>query len=131
METFGEYIRKLRINAGLPIRKIAAQLDIDSSLLGRIERNERQANKDIIAGIAKIFNQDEQDLFHQFLSDQIAYKILDEDADIGVLKVADLCLNFVFLLNLLHYSGLNISVYHHLLTHLFHLLYYWECIFFF
>ena len=89
METFGEYIRKLRINAGLPIRKIAAQLDIDSSLLGRIERNERQANKDIIAGIAKIFNQDEQDLFHQFLSDQIAYKILDEDADIGVLKVAE------------------------------------------
>jgi hypothetical protein len=28
-------------------------------------------------------------LFHQFLSDQIAYKILDEDADIGVLKVAE------------------------------------------
>jgi transcriptional regulator with XRE-family HTH domain len=91
METFGEYIRQLRINAGLPIRKIAAQLDIDSSLLGlgRIERNERQANKDVIAGIAKIFNQGEQDLFKRFLSDQIAYKILDEDADIGVLKVAE------------------------------------------
>ncbi|MDR1197720.1 MAG: helix-turn-helix domain-containing protein [Prevotellaceae bacterium] len=89
METFGEYIRQLRINAGLPIRKIAAQLDIDSSLLGRIERNERQANKDIIVGIAQIFNQNEQDLFQRFLSDQIAYKILDEDADIGVLKVAE------------------------------------------
>jgi transcriptional regulator with XRE-family HTH domain len=89
METFGEYIRQLRINAGLPIRKIAAQLDIDSSLLGRIERNERQANKGVIAGIAKIFNQDEQDLFQHFLSDQIAYKIFDEDVDIGVLKVAE------------------------------------------
>jgi transcriptional regulator with XRE-family HTH domain len=89
METFGEYIRQLRINAGLPIRKIAAQLDSDSSLLGRIERNERQANKNVIAGIARIFNQDEQDLFQRFLSDQIAYKILDEDADIEVLKVAE------------------------------------------
>jgi len=89
METFGEYIRQLRINAGLPIRKIAAKLDSDSSLLGRIERNERQANKNVIAGIARIFNQDEQDLFKRFLSDQIAYKILDEDADIGVLKVAE------------------------------------------
>jgi len=38
METFGEYIRQLRINANLPIRKIAAQLDIDATLLGKIER---------------------------------------------------------------------------------------------
>lgn len=89
METFGEYIRQLRINAGLPIRKIAAELDIDSSLLGRIERDKRQANKEIIAGIARIFNQDEKDLFQRLLSDQIAYKILDENADIKVLKVAE------------------------------------------
>lgn len=86
METFGEYIRQLRLNMGLPIRKIAAQLDIDSSLLGRIERNERYPNKECIAGIAKIFNQDKDDLQRRFLSDQIAYKILDEDADISVLK---------------------------------------------
>ena len=89
METFGEYIRQLRVNAGLPIRKIAAQLDIDSSLLGRIERNERPANKEIIAGIATIFNQNTQDLMQQFLSDQIAYKILDENVDIEVLKVVE------------------------------------------
>ena len=89
METFGEYIRQLRIDARLPIRKIAAQLDIDSSLLGRIERNERHANKEIIAGIANIFNQNKQDLMQRFLSDQIAYKIIDEDADINVLKVAE------------------------------------------
>jgi transcriptional regulator with XRE-family HTH domain len=89
METFGEYIRQLRTNAGIPIRKIAAQLDIDSSLLGRIERDERQPNKEIIARIATIFNQNTQDLMQRFLSDQIAYKILDEDADISVLKVAE------------------------------------------
>jgi len=75
MKTFGEYIRQLRINAGLPIRKIAAQLDIDATLLGKIERDERPANKNVIAGIAKIFNQDEEDLLKRFLSDQIAIKI--------------------------------------------------------
>jgi transcriptional regulator with XRE-family HTH domain len=89
METFGEYIRQLRINAGLPIRKIAAQLDIDATLLGKIERDERPANKNVIARIAEIFNQDEEDLLKRFLSDQIAYKILNEDADIEVLKVAE------------------------------------------
>ena len=89
METFGEYIRLLRTNAGLPIRKIAQQLDIDPTLLGRIEKDERPANKDVIAGIAKIFKQSEQDLFDRFLSDRIAYKIIDENADIRVLKVAE------------------------------------------
>ena len=89
METFGEYIRQLRTSANLPIRKIAAQLDIDATLLGKIERDERPASKDVIAKIAKIFNQNEKDLFHRFLSDRIAYKIIDEDADINVLRVAE------------------------------------------
>ena len=89
METFGEYIRQLRISANLPIRKIAAQLDIDATLLSKIERDERPANKNLIAGIAKIFNQNEQDLTKRFLSDRIAYKILNENADIDVLKVAE------------------------------------------
>ena len=89
METFGEYIRQLRINANLPIRKVAAYLDIDATLLGKIERDERPANKDVIAGIASFFQQNEQDLFNRFLSDRIAYKIIDENADIRVLKVAE------------------------------------------
>jgi transcriptional regulator with XRE-family HTH domain len=89
METFGEYIRQLRIKAGLPLRKIAGQLDIDPSILGRIERDERKANKEVIAGIARIFNQSEQDLLHRFLSDRIAYQIIEENADIKVLKVAE------------------------------------------
>ena len=89
METFGEYIRQLRTNANLPIRKIAAQLDIDATLLGKIERDERPASKDVIAKIAEIFNQNEQDLTKRFLSDRIAYKIISENADIDVLRVAE------------------------------------------
>lgn len=86
---FGEYIRNLRAQAELPLRKVAAQLDIDPSLLGRIERNERQPTKEIIAGIAKIFNQDLKKLLDDYLSDQIAYKIINENADIHILKVAE------------------------------------------
>jgi transcriptional regulator with XRE-family HTH domain len=88
METFGEYIRQLRLEAGL-IKKIAAQLDIDAINLGKFERDERPANKDVITGIAKIFNQNKDDLLKRFLSDQIAYKIIDENVDIEVLKVAE------------------------------------------
>lgn len=87
--SFGEHIRELREKAELPIRKVAAQLDIDPSLLGKIERNERQPSKDIIFGIAKIFKQDKKNLFQEYLSDQIAYKIIEENAEIVTLKVAE------------------------------------------
>lgn len=87
--SFGEYIRQLREESELPLRKVAAQLDIDPSLLGKIERNERQPTKEIISGIAKIFKQDEKKLHQEYVSDQIAYKILEEEADIEALKVAE------------------------------------------
>jgi len=87
--SFGEYIRSLRETAGLPIRKIAAQLDIDPSLLGKIERNERQPTREQIASIAKIYKQDEKYLTEQFLSDQFAYRIMEEEADISILRVAE------------------------------------------
>jgi len=92
---FGEYIRELRKNAGLPLRKVAAYLDIDPSLLGKIERNERQPTKDIISGIAKIFKQDEKQLNKEYISDQIAYKIVEGETDIDALKIAEMKVKYL------------------------------------
>lgn len=89
MSNFGEYIRELREEAQLPLRKIAAQLDIDPSLLGKIERNERQPTKEQIKKLAIIYNQNESFLLSEFLSDQIAYKIIEEDSNVNILKVAE------------------------------------------
>jgi transcriptional regulator with XRE-family HTH domain len=89
IKTFSEHIRELRQYTGLPLRKIAAQLDIDPSLLGKIERNERQPTREQIKKLAEIFDQNEKCLFSEFLSDQIAYKILEEESEIDVLKVAE------------------------------------------
>lgn len=87
--TFGEYVRGLRERTGLPLRKVAAQLDIDPSLLGKIERNTRQPNRVIIKKLAEIFDQNEDHLLSEYLSDQIAYKVLEEQGDPKVLKVAE------------------------------------------
>ena len=87
--TFGEYIRGLRESAGIPLRKIAAQLDIDPSLLGKIERNSRPPNRSNIKKLAEIFGQNEEYLLSEYLSDQIAYKVLKEKGDPKVLKVAE------------------------------------------
>lgn len=89
ISTFGEFIRELREKTGLPIRKVAAQLDIDPSILGKIERDDRQPTKEQIKKLAKIFEQDENFLLSEFVSDQIAYKILEEESDLSILKVAE------------------------------------------
>ena len=45
MKSFGDYLRKAREDKGLPLRKVAAALDIDTSIMSKIERNERRATK--------------------------------------------------------------------------------------
>jgi transcriptional regulator with XRE-family HTH domain len=87
--SFGEHIRGLREKAGLPLRKVAAQLNMDPSLLGKIERNERNPTKEHIRKLAAIFRQDQNFLLSKNLSDQIAYKIFEENADVEILKVAE------------------------------------------
>lgn len=87
--TFGENLRNLREKSGLTLKVVADKIGIDISLLAKIERNERQASKNIIGLVAKFFSVDEKELQRDFLSDQIAYKILDEEGDLSILKVAE------------------------------------------
>jgi HTH-type transcriptional regulator, competence development regulator len=87
--TFGEYIRTLRENANLPLRKVAAELDIDTSTLSKIEKNERNANEQIIDGISRIFHIDKSELKVRYLSDKITYQLQDEENGLEILKVAE------------------------------------------
>lgn len=88
-ETFGEFVRKLREQKELPIRKVAAYLDIDPSTLSKIERDERSANREMIKKFSEIFSTDEETLLVNFLSDKVAYELLLESCSEKVLKVAE------------------------------------------
>lgn len=87
--TFGEQLRQLRETADLTLREVAANIEIDPSLLAKIERNQRQPTKQLIKNVADFFEVNEKELLEEFLSDQIAYKILNEEADLNILKVAE------------------------------------------
>lgn len=87
--TIGQQIRQLREARGLPLRKVAAALDIDQSILSKIERGERRATKEQILLIARIFGVDERELLVNYLSDQVLYQIEDEDLAMEALKVAE------------------------------------------
>lgn len=87
--TFGEQVRELREEGKLSLREVAEKIGIDTSLLGKIERSERQPTKEQIKQVAKYFKLDEKEMLNEYLSDQIAYRILEEEADLDILKVAE------------------------------------------
>lgn len=88
-ESFGEHIRKLREENGLPLRKVAAVLDIDPSTLSKIERGERSANKEMLPVLAELFKEDTETLSLILLSDKVAYDLMLEKNPNEILKVAE------------------------------------------
>ena len=88
-KSFGEYIRSLRENQGLPLRKVAAVLDIDPSTLSKIERGERSGNKEMLPLLSDLFNENEETLGLILMSDKVAYDLLQEENPNQILKVAE------------------------------------------
>ena len=88
-KTFGEYIRSQRIAKKMPLRKLAAALDIDQSTLSKIERNERKLTSSSIAKLAEAFNLDYKELKIKFLSEEVIKYLSKEDFSIEVLRVAE------------------------------------------
>jgi transcriptional regulator with XRE-family HTH domain len=89
VQSLGEIIRSLREQRNLSLREVSTAICVDTSLLGKIERNERQATRDQIKQISIFFQIDEKQLMKELISDQIACKIIEEHADIDILKVAE------------------------------------------
>lgn len=71
MEKFGLYIRTLRGNANLPLRKLASSLDIDQSTLSKIERGERHFTSDMIPKLANAFSIEFRELQIMFLKEKL------------------------------------------------------------
>ena len=71
MKTFGDFIKNKREELGIPQRKIAAQLDIDTSTLSKIERNERRATSLMLNIISTELNIDLETVEFEFLKDSI------------------------------------------------------------
>jgi len=88
-KTIGEKLRQLREENKLPLRKVAALLDIDVAILSKMERGERKLTKEVVLKLADIYKYNADYLLVLFLSDKIMYEIQDEDLGEKALKVAE------------------------------------------
>ena len=90
VKTFGETVKKLREEKQLPLREVAEALEIDTSMLGKIEKNNRKPTKLLIEKFAKYFQVSDKDLMIAFMSDTVVYHLMDEEEFASeVLKVAE------------------------------------------
>lgn len=94
-EAIGDKLRKLREEKELPLRKVAALLDIDIAILSKMERGERRLTKEIVQKLAKIYGHDANELQVLFLSDKILYEVQDEEFGMEALKMAEEKMNYI------------------------------------
>lgn len=88
-KTIGEKLRELREQNEMPLRKVAAIIDIDVAILSKMERGERKLTKEVVLKLADIYKHNADDLLILFLSEKIMYEIQDEDLGEKALKIAE------------------------------------------
>lgn len=89
MDSFGETIRKLREDKELPLRTVAAFLDIDQAILSKVERGQRTPTREQVVKLAAYFKVKENDLLVAWLSDKLVYEVEDEHIALKALQVAE------------------------------------------
>lgn len=72
MNFFGEYLINRRKEHGLPLRKVAAELDSDISILSKIVRNERSPTKDMLPTFSKALDLPEKEIQVEFVQSAIS-----------------------------------------------------------
>lgn len=78
MMQLGERIRELRTKQKMLLRQLASHLNIDTSIISKIERGERQLKKEQIPILAQIFKVHKVELATLWLADQLMELIKDE-----------------------------------------------------
>jgi predicted nucleotidyltransferase len=88
-DSFGDYIRRLRNAKKLPLRKVAAFLDVDPAILSKLERGIRKPRREIVIKLADFYKVDVNLLLTVWLSDKISYEIAGEPNPERIIQAAE------------------------------------------
>ena len=87
-ENVGSYIRNLREEKNMPLRKLAAELDIDTSTLAKMEKGQRSFSLNMAPLLAKALEIDFKELQITLLAAMILEEHGDEEYASEGLKMA-------------------------------------------
>jgi len=89
MNKFGEIIRQRREEKELLLRHVAAQLDIDTAMLSKVERGERNAKREHVVMLSKILDININELLTLWLADRVYDVLHEEENALEAMKVAE------------------------------------------
>lgn len=89
MVTFGEYIKQRRTELGFPLRQVASHLKIDTSTLGKIEREERTLSTELVPCLADILETESEVLLNYYYSSKVIHELKGYDDYKEVLNIAN------------------------------------------
>ncbi len=87
--TIGKKLRELREQKGLLLRQVAAELEVDTAYISKMERGEKNIKRDYILRLAEIYSAKKEELLIQWLADQVYELVKDEDIAIDVMRVTE------------------------------------------
>jgi len=93
MESLGAAIKQLREEQNIPLRKVAAYIDIDQAILSKIEHGFRRPKRDQVIELAKYFKVDEKPLLIKWLAGKILEEVDGDEFAIDALQLARQTLN--------------------------------------
>ena len=89
MKTLGDTLKSAREEKEMILRKVAAEVDIDQSLISKFEKNERKPTKEQIIRLANFYGLSENDLIINWYSEKIAEELKYTESTSEILKVAE------------------------------------------
>lgn len=84
---FGQKVKELREAKGLVQRQVAAELEVDTAYVSKIESDEKLISRNHIAKLSKILNVQENELQKLWLADKILKMVCEEDQKEEALKL--------------------------------------------
>jgi transcriptional regulator with XRE-family HTH domain len=95
MESFGLYIRRLRIEKGLNQTQLAAKIGLDSGGLSKIETGKKDINEDKLLQLAKALGIKADEIKKQYFSEKFAEDCYKYKCPNTVFELAELKVNYI------------------------------------
>jgi len=89
MKTLAETLKFAREEKELILRKVAAEVDIDQSLISKFEKNARKPTMEQLVRLANFYGLSESELTISWYSEKIAYELRYTESTSEILKVAE------------------------------------------
>ena len=89
MKTLGHKLKEARDSKGLILRKAAALLDIDQSLISKYEKGQRRPTKNQLLKFSSFYKIPIKELMTEWLAEKFLDELSEYDLSIDVLHVAE------------------------------------------